>query len=99
VGDGYALRVDLDVISQQGNPSSIKFILDIGGDPVTPQDIIVETDRGLSLNAPFKVSASIQLFSLETFLINGCRVFLSTNAGSIDVGLRALLVKRTSRGI
>lgn len=97
LGDGYALRLDLTVNSDTGNPTYIEFELDIGG-AATPTTTIVNRVIGLPKTPPFDLSISFHYFSLSTFLSNGGQLFLKTDTGTVTVGKRSLMISRSSNG-
>ena len=97
IGDSYDVRVDLDIISDSGNPSYIEFQLDIGG-TASPTIVVVDRTISLAKTPPFSVSIGFPIFCLETFLTNGGQIFLNTDTGSVTIQGRGLLLSRNSSG-
>lgn len=98
IGDSYNIRLDFIVDSEIGSPNNINIVLDIGGD-VTPTINIVEMYVSAGKSTPYNVSVSFPIFCLTTFDTNGGQIFISTDAGSITVGNKAILITRTSSGV
>lgn len=97
IGDSYDLRIDLAITSKTGSPTIIDLVLDIGGG-ATPTIIIVNKTISLSKTPPYSLSIGFPIFSLGTFLTNGGQLFLSTDAGTVDIGSRILFIKRDTNG-
>lgn len=93
IGDGYDVRLDMDIDSKSGNPGTLTVQLDIGGQS-TPTIVINERSVSLSKTPPYKISVGFPIFTLATFVTNGGQLFLSTDSGSIVIGERGVLVKR-----
>ena len=92
LGDSYVVRLDLP-ITNKNNAQYAEVQLDIGGG-ASPSTVIltkrIETDR----TAPFNHSLTMNLFSLSTFMANGCQIFISVNTGSIDITAPSILISR-----
>ena len=97
VGDAYDLRIDLEVLSESGNPNSMDLTLDIGGQP-TITIPVVERSTSLSKTPPFTISMGFPIFTLTSFKNNGGEIFLQTDTGSIDIGKRNIFIKRDCNG-
>lgn len=97
VGDGYSMRMDLQVTAKSGSPTELILDLDIGGG-ATPTIIIVEKIIGTGKTPPYTVSVGFPIFTLGTFNTNGGQLFLSTDAGSVTLTNRSLSIHRISNG-
>ena len=92
-GDGYDIRLDLQVTSKTSNPNVIDFVLDIGGGAGITIPV-VEIESSIEKAPPFSVTVVFPIFTLGTFITNGGQFFLSTDTGSVTVTSRAVLIKR-----
>lgn len=92
-GDSWDIRLDLQVQNRTSNPNYALLKFDIGG-LATPSIVIVERRFEVSGTTPFQVSFSTAVFSRDTFINNGCQLFIETDTGSIDVSTRNILIKR-----
>lgn len=91
IGDAFDIRLDLEIISKTGSPTRLDLYLDIGsGTPI----YVVSRLIGLSKIPPYKVSLGFPGFSLATFNANGGRLMLQTDTGSLDLGIRGIMMKR-----
>lgn len=97
VGDGYSMRMDLQVTAKSGSPTELILDLDIGGG-ATPTIIIVEKIIGTGKTPPYTVSVGFPIFTLGTFNTNGGQLFLSTDAGSVTLTNRSVSIHRISNG-
>ncbi len=97
-GDGYILRMGVEVISDSGNPTYIHSQLDIGG---TALPTIVVSDRISTIPKipPFSLGSSFNYFALATFITNGGQFFMSTDTGTVTIGRRTMLVNKISSGV
>jgi hypothetical protein len=98
IGDGYTLRLDLEIQSKTGAPKGLDVILDIGGG-ATPTIIEVERIVGLEKSAPYKVSIAFPYFTLASFKTNGGQIFLKTDSGSVTISKRKISIHRISSGL
>ena len=94
LGDSFTLRIDIPVTSEGGNPAELVLQIDIG-DNSTPY-VIVEQTIPTGKTVPYTVSVSIPLFAGSTFIANGARIFMHTNAGTVTVTNPAITIIRTS---
>jgi hypothetical protein len=97
LGDGYDIRIDLEITGKTSNPNVIDVIVDIGGAAGITIPI-VETEVPVIKSVPFSVSIALPLFSLSTFLTNGGQIFLATDVGTLTVASRSILIKRDFKG-
>ena len=98
IGDGYTLRMDLEIESKTGAPKGLDVILDIGGG-ATPTIIEVERIVGLEKTAPYRVSIAFPYFTLASFKTNGGQIFLKTDSGTITISKRKVSIHRISSGL
>lgn len=92
-GDSYDLRVDLEVISDSGNPTEIDLVLDIGGG-ASPTIVVVSDNKQISKTAPYDLNFTFPMFSLSTYISNGGQIFVKTDTGSVTVQGRGVFIKR-----
>ena len=97
VGDGYTLRLDLEITAKSGAPTELVLELDINGG-ATPTVVIVERIIEVGKTPPYTVSIAFPFFSLSTFTTNGGRLFLSTDTGDVTVTKRQISIHRISNG-
>ena len=97
LGDGYTLRLDLEILSETGNPTELTTDYDIGGG-ATPTNVIVESFEPTGKNVPYTASSSTTFFSKATFLANGGQIFLSVDVGSVTLGKKQISIHRISKG-
>ena len=97
IGDGYTLRLDLEITSKTATPTELILDLDINGG-ATPTVVIVERIIGVGKTPPYVVSIGFPFFSLSTFVTNGGRLFLSTDSGTLTLTRRQLSIHRISNG-
>lgn len=98
VGDSYDLRINLGITAVAGNPTNLTVKLDIGSGS-SPTIITAERVHNITKTPPYTVSFTIPVFTLDNFVNNGGRIFLSTDAGTVTVGTRSLLIVRTGSGL
>jgi hypothetical protein len=97
LGDGYTVRVDLQITAKSGTPTEVVFELDIGGG-ATPSTVIVERLIGTGKTPPYTVSVGFPFFSLATFITNGGQIFLKTDTGTVTLTKRQISIHRISNG-
>lgn len=97
IGDGYDIRVSIEITGKTGSPNEITLQLDIGGG-ASPTIVISEISQSVAKTAPFILSFALPIFSLATFLSNGGQIFLSTDTGTVTVASRNILIKRDFKG-
>ena len=97
IGDGYTIRVDMNVTAKSGSPTELEFELDIGGG-ATPTIIIVDRIISTGKTPPYQVSIGLPIFSLATFLTNGGQIFLKTDTGTVTITERQISIHRISSG-
>jgi hypothetical protein len=97
VGDAYDVRFTLEITGKTASPNVISVVLDIGvGAGIT---IPISTLQIPVVIAPtFTVTGVIPIFCLSTFVTNGGRLFLSTDAGTLTVAARSIFIKRDFKG-
>ena len=94
VGDAYDLRVQLEIIATNSNPSRLEIALDIGG-AASPSIVITQKALTLKTGVPQTVIFSFPFFSLGTFVTNGGQLFLKTTSGSLTISERSVLLVKT----
>ena len=97
VGDSYVGRIDLPVTGKTGSPTELTIQLDIGA--LAAPDIVVNRAYvNTSKSGNYTISFNFNIFCLATFLANGGRFFLSTDAGSLDITDPQIFISRTTSG-
>jgi len=97
IGDGYTLRLDLQITAKTATPTELILELDISG-AATPTSIIVERVIGTSKTPPYTVSIGFPIFTLTNFNNNGGQIFLRTDAGTVTLTKRQISIHRISNG-
>jgi hypothetical protein len=97
IGDAYSVRIDLPVNAKTGLPTTLIFELDIGGG-AAPTTVIVARDIAVTRTPPYTLSVAFPIFTLATFVTNGGQIFLSTDAGTVDILLPTITLVRTHGG-
>ena len=97
IGDGYTVRIDLQITAKSATPTEIKLELDINGG-ATPTTVIVERIIGTGKTPPYTISVGFPFFTLDTFFANGGRIFLSTDSGTVTLTKRQISIHRISKG-
>ena len=97
IGDGYTIRLDLEITAKSGAPTELELELDINGG-ATPTVVIVQRTISVGKTPPYVVSIGFPLFSLSTFVTNGGRFFLSTDTGTVTLTKRNISIHRISNG-
>ena len=97
LGDGYTLRIDVEILTEVANPNEILTQLDIGG-AATPTIVILDRLSSTGRTAPYVISAGFPVYTLATFLTNGGQIFMSTDSGSVTLGSKAISIHRISKG-
>ena len=97
IGDGYTLRIDLEITAKSGVPAELILELDINGG-ATPTTVIVERIIGTSKTPPYTVSVGFPIFTLATFNTNGGQLFLKTDVGTVTLTKRQISIHRISHG-
>ena len=98
LGDGYTLRLDIEIILEGANPSEMVAQFDIGGG-ATPTIVIVERLVTTGKSLPYTVSMDFPYFTLATFVANGAQIFLSTDTGTVTLGKKQISIHRISKGV
>jgi hypothetical protein len=98
VGDAYDLRFDFMVNSKSSNPNRIVLTLDIGGDTNSITIPVVEITEGITKTPPYRETMTFPIFVRSDFFNNGGQLFMNTDTGSIEVGTRAIFLKRDYNG-
>jgi len=96
-GDGYTIRIDLEITSKTGSPTELILDLDISGG-AAPTIVVVERIISTGKTPPYMVSVSFPYFTLDTFKTNGGQLFLSTDSGSVSLTNRQISIHRISNG-
>ena len=98
VGDTYAVRLNLEITAKTGAPKILGIIPDIGvgaGITIPIPGAIIPVEASA---VPFSLPVDLKLFSLATFIANGCQFFLQTDAGTLTIGERTIFIERTYKG-
>ena len=102
LGDSYDLRVNLKIKNTTSNPTRFTIALDIGATPDgtggAGSIVISEDSRTLKSGSPQNHSFAFPIFSLSTFLANGCTLWVGVDSGTITIEDRSILIVRKSRG-
>lgn len=96
-GDSYTVRIGFAITAKSGAPALLSLVTDIGStDLVT----IPVTERTfLTPNSfPIKINFTESLFSLTTFITNGAQILMYTDAGTLDIEARSILIERVTSG-
>jgi len=96
-GDGYTLRIDLEITAKTASPTELVLELDISG-LSAPTIVIVERIIGTGKAPPYTVSVGFPIFSLATFITNGGQLFLKTDSGTVTLTDRQISIHRISNG-
>jgi len=97
LGDSFNLRLAFTVRSKSGNPNIMTVVFDIGG--AAGITIPVFTSSVATPNAfPRAVAMSIPLFALNAFIANRGQIFVFTDAGSLNLDTRSIMIQRISSG-
>lgn len=97
IGDSYHLRLTLPITSKTGGPNVADIQLDIGG-AATPTNVIYTTQLSLGPTPPFTRSIGFPVFTLNTFVANGCQIFINVDSGSVDITNPSIFISRKSSG-
>jgi hypothetical protein len=97
IGDGYTLRIDLEITAKTASPTELTLDLDISGLGV-PTTVIVERIIGTGKAPPYTVSVGFPIFTLSTFNANGGQLFLRTDSGTVTLTKRQISIHRISNG-
>ena len=98
LGDGYTLRIDIEITAEGANPSEMVAQFDIGGG-ATPTTVIVERLITTGKNLPYTISMGFPYFTLATFIANGAQIFLNTDTGTVTLGKKQISIHRISKGV
>jgi hypothetical protein len=94
IGDSYDIRIDLTISAKSGQANELTLQLDIGGNSGSSTVVVNEDTRSLNKTAPFKVSFTLPIYTLATFVTNGGQIWLKTDAGTATVTNRNIFIKR-----
>ena len=97
IGDGYTLRLDLEITAKTATPTELILDLDIGAG-ASPTIVIVERIIATAKTPPYVVSVAFPIFTLSTFVTNGGQIFLSTDSGTVTLTRRNISIHRISSG-
>jgi hypothetical protein len=92
VGDSGDLRINFTALPQANAFFDIE--LDIGTD--TPNIIAVETENVPKGNVETKFTIAFPIFSLDTFIANGCKIYINTTDSDkrVDIYNISIFIKR-----
>lgn len=96
-GDTYLIRLNLGLTNPMTSPTVLTVELDVGSGS-GPTNVRSEKVHFIEKVMPYNISFTFPVFITDTFLANGGRFFLSTNAGSLDVTNRSIFISRLSSG-
>ena len=97
IGDGYTMRIDLEITGKTGNPKGLDFSLDIGGG-AAPTNVFIERVISTVKSTPYRVSVAFPFYTLSDFKTNGGQIFLKTDTGTLTIASRMLSIHRISSG-
>ena len=97
IGDGYTMRVDLNITAKGATPTELVMQLDVGG-AASPTIVIVERIISTGKTPPYTVSVGFPFFTLTNFNTNGGQIFLSTDSGTVTLTNRQISIHRISHG-
>lgn len=97
IGDGYTMRIDLEITAKTGNPNGLDISLDIGGG-ATPTNVFIERVVSTLKATPYRVSVAFPFYSLSDFKTNGGQIFLKTDTGTLTITNRQISIHRISNG-
>ena len=97
-GDTYSLRISFDMTNTSSNPTTIEMSLDIGVGAFPSIDIYRDAKTLRTGGLPARYSFNVNIFSLATFLANGCRIYMWCNSGTATLENRDIVITRVSSG-
>ena len=97
IGDGYTIRIDLNITAKVAVPTELVLQLDINGG-ASPTTVIVERIISTGKTPPYTVSVGFPFFALSAFNTNGGQIFLSTDSGTVTLTNRQISIHRISHG-
>jgi hypothetical protein len=96
VGLGFSVRVQFtaDPLAIADDQFDVEFDIGPDGSPVVISTRTIGAPKG---SDPFAASIAIPLFALETFVANGCKVYINTTASGndFDISNAAILIQQT----
>ena len=97
-GDSYSIRLNLELTTKGGLPTHLFIVPDIGGAagitiPIPGAIVSVETG-----SLPLTLPVYFKVFSLATFIANGCQIFLNTDTGTLTLADRTIYIEREYKG-
>lgn len=98
LGDSYDIRLDIPVTSETGTVNEVTIQLDIGTSVIAPTIPIVTRFAAGGRTTPYVISIAFPIFCLATFVANGGRFFIKTDAGTATLGSPAITIVRTFAG-
>lgn len=97
LGDSYDIRLDLPITART-SAVELTVQLDISG-AATPTTVIVPVFAGIAKTPPFTIVVTLPVVILSaTTLTNGIQLFLSVDAGNIDIDDPSITIVRTHGG-
>ena len=96
--DAYNLRVDLPITAKSGSPSSLEFVLDIGGTGTGATIPIVRREVSVNNTPPFTLSLGFPVHCRSTFFANGGQFYLKTDTGTVTVTNPAIHIAMDHNG-
>jgi len=93
IGDAYIIRLSFSISAKTTNPNYLEIAIDISDNP-TMDNIITTIDAPLYKNPPFEVNVTIPIYTLDTFVQNGGKIYAKTDTGSIDIIRREIFIQR-----
>jgi len=97
IGDAYDIRFSMTITAKTASPNVIDVVLDIGGAAGITINV-AEVQIPVITSVPFNITGAIPIFCLGTFVTNGGRLFLATDAGTLTVTTRSVFIKRDFSG-
>lgn len=97
LGDAYCIRIDLPITAKT-SAAELTVKLDIGGGG-SPTTVILPKYESVAKTPPFTVSVELTVVALSAATVaNGIQLFLSVDAGNIDITNPSILIIRTHSG-
>jgi hypothetical protein len=92
VGNGYNVRVQFTCDPVSISDDKLDVLFDIGGAVGQISGRTIGSPKGAD---PFTVSVAIPLFSLDTFVANGCSIYINPLGNDFDITDASILIQQT----
>jgi len=97
LGDSFNVRIAFSLTGKTSNPNIITVVFDIGGAAgitIPVYSVSLTTPNTF----PRTVAMTTGVFSLDTFMANNGQIFMYTDAGTLSVEGRSIMIQRISSG-